>query len=221
MAFFRRRRYVRRRRTFRRRPRFSRRTPYRTKMSRKRGAIAYFKEKYMSVQISTNTAVTLDVSLNEIAAANLAAYQALYRSFKITGVKLTFYPDYGGNEYNQAIANNVGAIGYSGVNRLTLIRQTARDLVAPSSEADALETQNCIQHTFTNGRPFSLFFKYPHFVNDLEAATEYTFKTGWLSTANGTDVNHNVASWWMQSEGTGSNPYRVLNTLYFKCKDPI
>lgn len=195
---------------------------YRTKYSRKhRSTVAYFKEKYMSTQIGTNGAVTSAVSLNEIASAQLTAYQALYRSFKIMAVKLTFLMDYGGWEYNQAVQNANDPITFTGVNRLSLIPQTSRDLVAPTSEADALESNNVRMHTFTTARPKSFYFKAPHFVNDVEGATEYTFKTGWLSTNAGADIDHNVAAWWMQAEGTGSNPYHVLTTLYFKCKDPI
>lgn len=220
--------YARRRRTYRRRrPTRTRRfglrraRTYRYRARNVRGGIASFKEKFMSVQLSSNAAVTVDVALNEIAAGQLAAYQALYRSFKITGVKLTFFPDFGGTEYNQATYNLSGSVNFGGVLRCTLIPRQCGDLVAPTSEADALESQNAKTFVLSNGKPRSFYFRSPHFVSDLESATEYTFKTGWLSTNSGADINHNVAQWWMQSEGTGTNPYHVMTTLYFKCKDPI
>jgi len=216
-------RYARRYRRPRRamRPRRSyRKKRYTRRAYNRSNRVVSSKERYLVAAIASNTGVAHNVSLDEIPAAQYAAYVVLYRSFKITGVRLTLIPDYSSCDYNHAINNVTAGSQFGGQMRLSLIKENCRDLIAPSSEADALESQNCITKCMTNGRPFSIYIKNPHFQVDVEAGTEVTYKTGWLSTSTGFDVHHNVAAWWMASEGSGSNPYRVLVTQYLKFKDP-
>lgn len=182
----------------------------------------HVKEKFLwsAEQISSNTPQVAGSSLSMIDASHLASYVALWNKFMITGVKMMFLPRYSDNEYNQAVENAGGAVSFAG--QLTLVYQSIRSAApTPASYADALAVNDSKVVTFPGGRPRYFFERRPVYsvdnVDGLGTDSEYT--SGFLSTADATDALWYHSAWFPEAEGTGTNPYSVIVTLYITFAD--
>ena len=177
------------------------------------------KEKFFldDDQVVSNAGYQLVASLNAIDAQKLAAYQLLYRSFRIHGVKWTFLPRYSGYEYNQAVANAGAPVNFGG--SITLLYSSKRDLSsAPTTYVRAL-TQSDVKIKVLPSGGWSVYEKAPVVVDDLDGTAARYLASPKLDTINSAATDHYTGTVWAESEGTGSPPFTIIGTIYFTLYD--
>lgn len=185
--------------------------------------VVKMKEKFVIDNIVSNSGYNGAVTLSNINAANLAAYQALYKTFKITGAKYQFIPDFPQADYNQATSNLDNSIVFGGQHRL-VYEVNREDVTVPSTEAAMLARNNSKVTTIdAHKKPFSIYVKNPMYIQDTDAGSITLFKkpTPVLMNTDGIALQHFGLLWYMTSEGSGTNPYSVYVTLYFNLYTPI
>lgn len=187
------------------------------------GQIVKFKETFDSGLILPNVAQTpYKFTLNSI--PQLANYQALYKNYKITGVKIQFFPGYSGTDPNQVLANTAGGITSIGNPRLTISTQRGHMASSITSELQLLQREHAM-HTFCDGKPWSIFIKKPVAALDVDSAGGLTnnsmYQNGWLDLASSADVNHNGLEYYLTAPASSSSVagIKVFTTIYFVCKN--
>lgn len=189
---------------------------------------AHVVEKYRfgaADQIVSNTGYIGAVTLNAIDASHLAAYKALWTQYTINAVKFMFVPRYQGSEYNQAVQNANLTLSYAGQHSLVYISTRVNGIDgggnAPASYVDALAATDSRIVNFPAGKQRYFYERRPKFLVDIRNASvaDSEYQTGWLATADADDVNHYASCWWMESEGTGSQPFTCIVSLYVTFKD--
>lgn len=187
------------------------------------GQVVRFKETFDAGLILPNVNQTpYKFTLNSI--GQLANYQALYKNFKITGVKLQFFPGYSGTDPNAVLANTAGGITSIGNPRLCVSTQRGHLSSSITSELQLLQREHAL-HTFCDGKPWSIFIKSPVVALDVDTAGGLTnnsmFKTGWLDITNSADVAHNGLEYYLTAPASSSSVagLKVITTIYFMCKN--
>lgn len=185
--------------------------------------IVKMKEKFVISNLSTNSGYNGTVAMADINAANLLAYRALYKTYKITGAKYQFIPDFSTADYNQATYDASDAVPWGGQHRL-VYEVNREDITVPATEAAMLARNNSKVTTIDSHRkPFSIYVKNPMYIQDTDAGTISLFKkpSPVLMTDDGVNLQHYGLLWYMTSEGSGTSPYSVYVTLYFNLYTPI
>ena len=187
------------------------------------GQYVKFKETFDAGLILPNVSQTpYKFTLNSV--GQLANYQALYKNYKITGVKLQFFPGYSGTDPNQVLANTAGGITSIGNPRLCVSTQKGHMSSSITSELQLLQREHAL-HTFCDGKPWSIFIKRPVCALDVDSAGGLTnnsmFKNGWLDLANSADVAHNGLEYYLTAPASSSSvaAIKVITTLYFTVKN--
>lgn len=177
------------------------------------------KEKFFlgSEQVISNTGYQLAASLNAMDPQKLAAYQLLYRSFRIHGVKWTFLPRYSGFEYNQAVANAGAPVNFGGL--ITLAYCSKRDQSSgPTTYARAL-TQSDVKIKVLPSSGISFYEKAPVVIDDLTGTEERYLPSPKLDTINSQATDHYCATVFPEAEGTGNPPLTIIGTMYITLYD--
>ena len=138
----------------------------------------------------------------------------LFEQFKMTAIKLSFYP-YIGDSANVSTtgsgAGNMSPLAYA-VNR-------SNSTTNPTF-AQLMEDQDV--KVVSSQKPFSVWINAPKFYAPADGLTIAQEKTGWLSsTDQGFNVHHyGLRFAFDQIQTTAQVGFRVFATYYLSCKNP-
>lgn len=184
------------------------------------GNLVRFKETFDAGFRNANASqAPLQFRLTDL--GQVAQYQALYKNYRMTGVKLTWIPTYMGGEINTSIDNANNARPYAGTLRLLWSIQKGRvDTI--TSELAMLQKQHGLR-VLADGKPYSIYIKNPVVPLDADTAGGITnnslYKNGWLDLTNSADVYHNGLEFYMVNSGTQPLGCKLYITYYFACKN--
>lgn len=140
----------------------------------------------------------------------------MFEQFKITGVKLKFMPTIG----TESNPNYTGTVMEP---LATAIDRGANDLVvAGPSFSSLLENQDVKLRN--SQKPFSVYIGSPTFHQPADAASQVTYRLGWLdselSTSRDVDAHGLKYAFPATRSATNAIWYRVYATYYIKCRGP-
>lgn len=187
----------------------------------------YVKEKFFlnvsgsqAEQIATNTGYDFTIRLADMNATKLAGYKALYGAYQITAAKIHVIPRYPGQDYNQAVANAGGVVAFAGTNTLAYVSTRTNDTLVGSSYAGALIYSD-VQVIPLGRHGVKRYEKMPTYQTDINpggVGTNVSYQNG-VVDIDDDDVVHKAGTFWMESEGTGTNPFTAIVTAYITFYD--
>lgn len=143
---------------------------------------------------------------------NVSEFTALFDMYRITGVKITFYPT------TQSVSISGGGTAVNIVTPRFITAIDEDDSTAPSTQEELLQYQTC--RITTVNKKHTIYFK-PKVASEIYASAVSTAygspKTMWLNLSN-TNVPHFGLKWCMESAGStapaGAFSYKV-NVKYY------
>lgn len=187
----------------------------------------YVKEKFFlnvggaqAEQIATNTGYDFTIRLADMNAAKLAGYKALYGAYQITAAKLHILPRFSGADYNQATSNATGGAPWAGMQTLAYVSTRTNDTLVGSSYAGSLVYSD-VQVTPVGRSGLKKYEKMPTYTTDINpggAGVNVSYQNG-VVDIDDDDVVHKAGTFWMESEGAGTQPFTAIVTAYITFYD--
>lgn len=154
---------------------------------------------------------------------NFAKYQALFDTFKVTGVKVTFLPKYGDTNVN---ANSTGAAPTSYNNQYYMTIGMDREYQEiPTGTYGQLAFDTLCQRsssvkTYKLDKPFSIFYK-PNILNQA-TLSDVVVPCPWMSMRLGTQPLLGFLAFFHDANFAALNQNTtsvdIMYTYYFQCK---